>query len=207
VKEHNWLVCNDPLPMFAWLRKWRRKRPLARKLRLFACACCRRVWETTAPADATRNGVEVAERFADGLLSIVELIEARRTIPMEREFMMVNWAMWAPSLSPDMAAASAARYAEWTVGSENERRVQAILLRDIMGNPFRPVVIDPRWLTSTVVDLARLIYEERCFDRLPILADALMDAGCDDDEMLIHCRGDGLHARGCWAVDLILGKA
>jgi hypothetical protein len=193
--------------MIAWLGKRKRKRLFARKLRLFACACCRRVWETTAPDDATRKGVEVAERFADGLLSVAALIEARRTIPTEPEFGAVNWTMWAPSMSPDMATPSAARYAEWAVGTEDERRVQANLLRDIVGNSFRPVVIDPRWLTSTVVDLARLIYEERCFERLPILADALMDAGCDDDELLNHCRGEGPHARGCWALDLILGKS
>src|SRR5262245_19189484 len=67
--------------------------------------------------------------------------------------------------------------------------------------------IDPNWLTSTVVDLARGIYEERAFDRLPILADALQDAGCDNDDLLGHCRGPGPHARGCWVVDLVLGKS
>jgi biotin carboxyl carrier protein len=79
-------------------------------------------------------------------------------------------------------------------------------LRDIFGNPFRPVAIDPRWLTSTVVDLAGGIYEERAFERMPILADALMDAGCDNEEIIAHCRGDGPHVRGCWVVDLLLGK-
>jgi hypothetical protein len=80
------------------------------------------------------------------------------------------------------------------------------ILRDIFGNPFRPVTLDPRWLTASVVDLASAIYEERAFERMPILADALMDAGCDNDDILNHCRGDGPHVRGCWVVDLLLGK-
>ena len=67
--------------------------------------------------------------------------------------------------------------------------------------------IDPEWRTSTVVQLAQGIYADRAFDRLPILADALQDAGCDNEDVLTHCRGTGPHARGCWVVDLILGKA
>jgi hypothetical protein len=80
-------------------------------------------------------------------------------------------------------------------------------IRDIFGPlPFRPVVLDPRWRTSTVIDLATAIYEEIAFDRLPILSDALMDAGCDSDEMIKHCRSDWPHVRGCWVVDLCLGR-
>ena len=80
------------------------------------------------------------------------------------------------------------------------------ILRDIFGNPFRPVAFDPAWRTSTAVGLAEAIYDERAFDRLPILADALQDAGCEDADILGHCRGDGPHVRGCWVVDLVLGK-
>jgi hypothetical protein len=80
------------------------------------------------------------------------------------------------------------------------------LLRCIVGNPFRPVACDPSWRTSAVVGLAEAIYAERAFDRLSILADALEDAGCTHPDVLTHCRGDGPHARGCWVVDLILGK-
>jgi hypothetical protein len=88
-----------------------------------------------------------------------------------------------------------------------ERRQQAALFRCIFGNPFRPVALDPAWLTSTVVQLARGVYDDRAFDRLPILADALQDAGCDDEQVLTHLRGPGPHARGCWVVDLVLGKS
>jgi hypothetical protein len=85
-------------------------------------------------------------------------------------------------------------------------RVFSTLFHDIFGNPFRPVTLDPRWLSSTVLDLARTIYDERLWGRMPILADALMDAGCDSEEILNHCRGPGPHVRGCWVVDLLLGK-
>jgi hypothetical protein len=69
-----------------------------------------------------------------------------------------------------------------------------------------PPVLDPRWLTSNVGDLSRTIYAERAFERLPILADALMDAGCDNEDILAHCRSEGPHVRSCWVVDLLLGK-
>jgi hypothetical protein len=86
-------------------------------------------------------------------------------------------------------------------------RWQAALVRCVFGNPFRPVAFDPGWRTSDAVALAKGIYDDRAFDRLPILADALQDAGCTNDDILAHCRNDGPHARGCWVVDLVLGKA
>jgi hypothetical protein len=95
----------------------------------------------------------------------------------------------------------------WACGDEPvAERGCAELLRDVFGNPFRPVTADPAWLSSTVTAMARGIYADRAFDRLPILADALQDAGCDHEDVLAHCRGPGPHARGCWVVDLALGK-
>ncbi len=88
---------------------------------------------------------------------------------------------------------------------EQESHALADLLRDIFGNPFRPVAFDPAWRTETVVALASAIYAERAFDRMPILADALEEAGCDHADILAHCRGPGPHARGCWVVDAVLG--
>jgi hypothetical protein len=88
----------------------------------------------------------------------------------------------------------------------NPRKGISCWLRCLLGNPFRPVVFDPRWRTADAVGLARGIYEERAFDRLPLLADALMDAGCADEQVLSHCRSEGPHVRGCWVVDLVLGK-
>jgi hypothetical protein len=90
------------------------------------------------------------------------------------------------------------------------RSTQANLLRCIFANPFRPLSsADPAWLSwnnGTVVRIAQGIYEDRDFDRLPILADALEDAGCTAPDILEHCRAPGEHARGCWLVDLLLGK-
>jgi hypothetical protein len=87
-----------------------------------------------------------------------------------------------------------------------EEFAQAGLVRDIFGNPFRPVTVDPTWLTSTVTSLAQAIYTDRAFDRFPILADALEDAGCSSRELLDHCRQPGEHVRGCWTVELLLKK-
>jgi hypothetical protein len=88
-----------------------------------------------------------------------------------------------------------------------EEAAQASLLRDIFGNPFRPVTFSPAWRTDTALSLARQMYESRDFGAMPILADALQDAGCDNTDILNHCRdGSGAHVRGCWVVDLVLGK-
>jgi hypothetical protein len=90
-----------------------------------------------------------------------------------------------------------------------EGNTQADLVRYLFGNPFRPVTIDPAWLTwndGTVVKLAEAIYDERAFDRMPILADALEEASCTNADILAHCRQPGEHVRGCWVVDLLLGK-
>lgn len=88
----------------------------------------------------------------------------------------------------------------------HERVARANLVRDIFGNPFRPATFDLAWRTSTVVTLASQMYGSRDFGAMPILADALQDAGCDNEDVLNHCRGPGPHVRGCWVVDLVLGK-
>jgi hypothetical protein len=95
----------------------------------------------------------------------------------------------------------------WKQHRQLENAAQANELRDILGNPFRAVACELSWCTSDVMLLAQGAYEERAFDRLPILADALQDAGCDSDELLGHLRDTLLpHVRGCWALDLVLGK-
>ncbi len=88
----------------------------------------------------------------------------------------------------------------------NEERAQCDLLRDIFGNPFRPVVLDPSWRTEAVVALAEGIYAGRAFERMPVLADALEDAGCSHEDVLSHCRGDSPHVKGCWVVDLLTNR-
>jgi hypothetical protein len=94
----------------------------------------------------------------------------------------------------------------FTRACEAEELAIANVVREIFGNPFRPVTIEPAWQTATVVSIGQAMYDERAFDRMAILADALEDAGCIDAELLAHCRGPGPHVRGCWVLDLLLGK-
>jgi hypothetical protein len=101
------------------------------------------------------------------------------------------------------------RYAA-SCSNREEGSKQSHILRDIFGNPFRPATIDSAWLAwngGAVRKMAAAIYDGRSFADLPVLADALEDAGCADAAMLAHCRGPGEHVRGCWVVDLLLGKA
>jgi hypothetical protein len=91
-----------------------------------------------------------------------------------------------------------------------ERNAQSALVRELFGNPFHPKTVQRSWLTwqgGTIPRLAQAIYDERAFDRLPILADALEEAGCTSEEILSHCRGPGPHCKGCWVVDAVLEKS
>ncbi len=94
----------------------------------------------------------------------------------------------------------------WGEAGTAEAHIQADVLRDIFGNPFRPISLNLSWLTPTVKQLAVAIYEQRQFDKMPLLGDALEEAGCDNEDVLQHCRGGGEHVRGCWVVDKVLGK-
>jgi hypothetical protein len=195
-----------------------------RQLRLFGCACCRLVWQhLTTPG--SREAVELSEQYADGLVTKKQLAEARlavRASSWNADAAKAHRASWNPggylawhSTREAVRTAverivSSVPWSDHPVGSSTvdttrSRARIANLLRDIF-NPFRPVAPDPVWLTSDVVALARGIYEDRAFDRMPILADALQDAGCTNEDVLSHCRGAGPHVRGCWVVDLVLGK-
>ncbi len=97
------------------------------------------------------------------------------------------------------------RHYDWEREAD-ERAAQTALLRDIFGDPFPPPAFDPAWRTLDVSTLAESIYAERAFERMPILVDALEEAGCNDPAIVGHCRGPGPHVRGCWVLDLVLGK-
>jgi hypothetical protein len=97
-------------------------------------------------------------------------------------------------------------FAASKAASMTEQVTQSRLVREIFGNPFRAVAINQSWLTRNVCALSDGIYEERAFYRLPVLADALEEAGCDNADILNHCRQPGEHVRGCWVVDLVLAK-
>jgi hypothetical protein len=189
-------------------------------LRLFASACCRTVWHLL-DRSAGQEAVRVVERYADGEASM-QAVEAARAavwaLPGASDPSVYMTAtgpsrVYYATITPAHAALphaynaarNAARYAQEALGLPDQG-VYAGLLRDLFGNPFRPVTLNPAWRSSAVLKLAEAIYQERAFDRLPILADALEEAGCTDAEVLSHCRGGGEHVRGCWLVDLVLGK-
>lgn len=244
--EAEWLACEDPHPMLLFLqskqgntvkRKW--PRLSERKERLFACACCRRIWHRLVD-ERSRRAVEVAERCADGKVDREEMEVAARGAYLAATDVRAydNDDLAAPeyaalntigvydatgaitTMTPSFFALNAAENAATSIANRanverpegrnrafrTETLAQAELFRDIFGNPLRPVFLDPSWLTFTVTSLTAAIYADRAFDRMPILADALEDAGCTNQDILAHCRSGGEHVRGCWAVDLLLGK-
>jgi hypothetical protein len=189
--EAEWLACKDPLRMLLGLRD----RAGDRKMRLFAVACCRlmdRRGNTSGLA-----ALELAERVADGLLPLAEAQKFEG--PIRR--------LLADSRSLDPAPFYIYTALWFTQDTRPWAGIDRVaLLRDIFGNPFRPVSFDLTWRTPTARKLAQAVYDTRRFEDLPILADALEEAGCTDAEVLAHCRGGGDHVRGCWVVDLVLGR-
>jgi hypothetical protein len=208
--EEEWLACADPTPMLKFLRG----RASDRKLRLFACGCCRR-HKSVLRGKRNLQTLEASEEFADGRMTRKDMRKVRENWYVY-DYPFPLRGTWQAALSHatildtggwSVANDTAPHAAQASPRPEREQIAQAGILRDIFGNPFRPVAVDPAWLTSTVVALAEGIYAERAFDRLPILADALQDAGCENGDVLTHLRGDGPHVRGCWALDLVLGKS
>jgi hypothetical protein len=201
--ESEWLNASEPHAMLQFLRG----KASDRKLRLFAVACSRRIWDLIDPLG--RNAVDVAEMFADGLVGSLEMRAAR--LACQGAGGQASW--YAAATNPETAARNAARSAQ--AGANNspfgtkadELLCQAELLQEIFGSlHFRQVTVDPTWMTPAVVQLAHSIYNDRAFEQMPKLADALHEAGCDNEEILSHCREIESHVRGCWLLDLLLGK-
>jgi hypothetical protein len=214
VTEDQWLSDTvDPAAMLEYLYE---SGETDRRWRLFAIACCRTIWDCLTD-HRSRRSVEVAERVLDGQADEVERASAADE----------SRAAWCASKSPDgprllgpvFAAEAVALLTDWTrpavevgagvaclTGNEQEDGWQAALLRCIFGNPFNPPTIDPAWLTPAVLDLARLIYDEKKFELMPALGAALSDAGCGDATVLGHCVAESPHVRGCHVVDLLLSK-
>jgi hypothetical protein len=220
--EAEWLACVQPSVLIESVghRVWDERRGL-----LFAVECCRRL---PVIPDARLHGViEKLERVADELATENELYEATRTA-----YDVVEWEARHDMSSSRYHAAevvlAAASYPteEYTAisafvecaeadcgpgdGTIRRRLYEAFagLVREMVGNPFRSVTFNPDWRTTDVMLLAQRIYESREFGAMPILADALQDAGCDSDDILDHMRDTTApHVRGCWALDLVLGKS
>ena len=223
--EQDWMTCGQPETMLAHLGAG----ASPRKLRLFMCACARRVLPAKPDAEMV-TALAVAESFADGQAARAALSRAREALRKTQRARTRRWGVLYSDHIRSVPAWHAVRdqivtgardgtgCAAWSstrkrhlgyssmTYPEREYAAQADLVRDIFGNPFRPVSFAPAWLTSTVKSLASQMYESRDFGAMPILADALQDAGCTSDDILNHCRNSGPHARGCWVVDLVLGK-
>jgi hypothetical protein len=217
--EAEWLACSDP-----WDLIYGTSPRSARKERLLGCICCRSIWHLFTD-ERSRLSVEAAEQWADGEVPDQVLAEMRiaaqkaqetvsRRVADEAPFEdrtrleAVRAAIQVAELDKHevcMAAHHARSAIKYSSSREKEQQLTP-LIRDLVGNPFRPVTLNPVWQTATVTSLAQAIYDERAFDRMPILADALEDAGCTSAAILQHCRQPGEHCRGCWVVDLLLGK-
>ena len=227
--EAEWLPGTDPQKLLECLHG----KASDRKLRLLACAFCRRLWGELR--DRGRAAVEVAERFAEGRARDKERRAAWRAAREEAGGLSVSRRSRAAGRhvsAGECDAADAASYAPCTAAfyaalytglngcggsagrrSKRELKAQCELVREVFGNPFRPLALASVWRTANVARLAGAAYEERTLPagtldnhRLAVLADALEDAGCTEAGLLDHLRGPGPHVRGCWAVDLLLGK-
>jgi hypothetical protein len=203
--EAEWLKCTDPRAMISSLQGTVSRR----RVRLFYCAVCRRNWSNLGK-QAFRDGVEVAERFADGKANDEERHAAWNATGY-RSFQRAHFsqvpilALVHRALQPDEDL-PAAPFLKTTPKAGTQQWL-CQLVREIFGHPSRPIVLDPFWVTPTVKALAQGLYDARRFQDLWILADALEEAGCTNLDILNHCRQAGEHVPGCWAVDLVLGKS
>jgi hypothetical protein len=220
--EAAWLAATDPTPMLEFLRtaKLPSGRIRSRKFRLFLVACCLRYTHLITDS-RTRNAISVAELHTQGLATRLQLRQAcqqAEAVPRELrakgvEYVNKSYFHAIASYVCAVHIVGPERVVNEFLGfhyaaSDDRIREQSIvasLLRDSF-NPFHFIAFDPSWRTEAVVGLARGMYESRDFAPMPVLADALEDAGCADAAILAHCRGDGPHVRGCWVVDLVLGK-
>lgn len=243
--EAKWLNCTDPKTMLDYLEDT----ASARKCRLFAVACCRRIWQYLKDK-RSRRLVEVAESLADGAATVKQLraafnqaAKAQEAIHYEggdavdqsaaeavlglREELLIAqvfegieeavgearageaWDRIYRTPGKDYRTQEAEHNEECDAGAEAEKAVQAALLRCIFGNPFQFASIDPAWLRwhdGLLLSMAQQMYDSRDFTDMSVLADALEEAGCQDQDILGHCRSGVEHVRGCWLVDLLLGK-
>jgi hypothetical protein len=226
--EAEWLNCSEPLEMLVFLGD----QASERKMRLFACASCRVIWSLLAEPDL-RNAVETAEQFVDKLVGLDELVAAysaisgsiasNRHIKKTIRGFARGAVAFATSSPPAFADDGSGRFSGWcaaihaaeeaatawsgTLGTlAAGKATQCHLLRYIFVRPWLQITVQPYMFMPSVNALAQAIYDERLFEDLPILADALEEAGCTNQHILRHCRQPGEHVRGCWVIDLLLGK-
>jgi hypothetical protein len=198
--EMEWLVYGHPRMMLDYVQPKASKR----RLRLFAHACVKCL--NLPPDERICRMVQTIASYADGQASWNELSAVRKLARLvaRQAAQQPGRISYGAALAGEAAHPSASVAAEKVAGFARPE-----VLHDIFGNPFCHVVLDPNWIAwndGTIPKLAQAIYLEDAFNRLPILADALEEAGCTDAAILDHCRQPGEHVRGCWVVDLLLGK-
>jgi hypothetical protein len=203
--ESEWLECEELPPMLRLLVKsigWFIGPRGDRRFLLYACACCR-----VGKKYAYLAAVEVAERFADGLAGEDVRAAQRYNTPA-----LYHAPIWGLFVVPVDGGIQCWNLAEPVTTSE-EWPLYTHLLRCVFGNPFCPAALPPDQRTPDIVNLAQSAYDERIMPsgqlhpaRIAVLSDALEEAGCDNEDILAHLRSPGPHVRGCWAVDLVLGK-
>jgi hypothetical protein len=210
--EQEWLTTTDLGQMQEFLEA-KAGQLSERKKMLFGCACNRRKFQDSLNETPVARMVEAHELVLDGIVSqpdvraaheaVERAIRAAGDTSEEGTSWYGNWP--APRMTHrqrgDVEFLLVAMRGDWAYTLEFPR-----LLREIFGNPFRPATIDSAWQSGSVIALAQAIYSDRAFDRMPILADALEDAGCANADILNHCRQPDVHVKGCWVLDLILSK-
>jgi hypothetical protein len=193
----------DPALMLAFLSD----KASARKLRLFACACCRLVWGLLSN-DPGRARVQAVENRIEGRTGVPPRRKAHIPAPGpggSPALYAEVASIFAGCGDAFAAALAASGMAERADPRGAGRPAQAALLADLFGRPTR--TFDRRWCTPDVLALAQDIYERRRFQDLPVVADRLEALGCPHHNLLDHCRSGGPHTRGCWALDVLLRKS
>jgi hypothetical protein len=186
-----------------------------RKIGLFAVACCRRIWPSFRDPRC-RQAVEVAERYLEGKATPEEMKAAHEAVrPLATGYdddgpacaaTALTEAPWGIAGAQEVAEAAAWYAPDVDTAFGEEMCAQAALLREVFGNPYREVRFDAAWRSAEVKKLAEEVYQSQEFGRLPELAELLGRAGCDEPEVLGHCRRGGGHVRGCWVIDLVLDR-
>lgn len=222
MNEAKWLACDDPLEMFSQVVSPMKNS--RRKLDLFCLACVRLVWHLL-DHPALRLPFEwlefhPGERFRHSGCPISDLFQGPARVLYDWRYRHgLNINTFAIHIAHDLWA-DFYEYAFDNLGKKSDYDLSVLredpsiflpaVMREIFGNPFRPTpTIDPAWRAwhdATIVKLTQQMYDSRDFAAMPVLADALEEAGCTTSDILDHCRGPGQHVRGCWVVDLILGK-
>jgi hypothetical protein len=207
MSEEEWLLKPvQPRAMLEWFNRHTRMATAARnrKYRLLAAAFARRLHGRDARWVAD---CELIELYVEGLASHSDFRAAqeRTTRPLGRHLGLESGYQY--NLFWHDAFLSAVGMLDSFAPRPGQLQTERELIREILGNPFQPAPFLPPWRTDTATILSRQMYESGNFGAMPILADALQDAGCEDDDILNHCRdGNQAHVRGCWVVDLVLGK-